>query len=382
MDGNITYLSLTNISANAFLLQFILYGIFILLGIVGNSFTLFIYMVKLRRTQAETRYFIPILAGSDLLLCITAATLVIGSYLPYMGIFNDVLCKASHFLLAISMSASNALLLTISIQRYLKVCRPLGKQMNLFWRRFATVLVITTSIIYAVPILPISGVTSFTNTYNGMNISIFFCNATNHHYPMYQFVYYFVVFGIGLANFVVTIGMYSPIMCAIYRHYTNSNSTRKLTDDPYTMIIQGKGKADAEMPSQTAKERVRKKKVHGVRKDGSELIPNQCGEITVLREKAIPSNAKIQKTKPPTTNFNIMFFCIILISLISYFPTFITIIVLCQIQISVLSPYFPWIRFLLGFFVVNHAVNPFVYAHFDMKMRQNIAGLCTRKKRQ
>ena len=46
--------------------------------------------------------------------------------------FNDGLCEALHFLLFISMSASNALLLAIAIQRYLKVCWPLGKQMELF----------------------------------------------------------------------------------------------------------------------------------------------------------------------------------------------------------------------------------------------------------
>ena len=282
------------------------------------------------------------------------------------------------------MMASNALLLTIAIQRYLKVCRPLGKQMDLFWRRFATVLVIATSIIYAVPILFISRVTTSTNIYNRMNISIFACNPANHHYPTFQFVYYLVMFGIGLANLVVTVGMYTPIMCAIYHHFKINNFNKNPTDDPYTMIIQGKGKdGAAEMPSQTAKEEMPKKRAHGDKKDGTETIPNYCGEIAMPCKKLIASNVNIwMKTKTPTTNFNVMFFCIILIYLISYFPTIITIIVLSQIQVSVMSSYFPWIRFLLGFYVVNHAANPFVYAHFDMKMRQNVVSLCTRKRRQ
>ena len=384
MDDNTTYLGISNSSVNAFLLQAIIYGLVILSGIVGNSFVLIMYVVKMRRTQRETRYFIPILAAFDLLLCLLAATIVVGNYLPYIRVFNDVLCKTSHFLLAISMMASNALLLTIAIQRYLKVCRPLGKQIDLFWRRFATVLVITTSIIYAVPILFISGVTTSTNIYNGMNISIFACKSSNHHYPTFQFVYYLVMFGIGLANLVVTVGMYTPIMCAIYHHFKINNFNKNPTDDPYTMIIQGKGKdGAAEMPSQTAKEEMQKKRVHGDKKDGTETIPNHCGEIAMPCKKLIASNVNISmKTKTPTTNFNVMFFCIILIYLISYFPTVITIIVLSQIQISVMSSYFPWIRFLLGFYVVNHAANPFVYAHFDMKMRQNVLSLCTRKRRQ
>ena len=381
MDDNTTYLGLSYSNVNAFLLQAIIYGLVVLSGIVGNSFVLIMYVGKMRRTQRETRYFIPILAAFDLLLCLLAATIVVGNYLPYIRVFNDVLCKTSHFLLAISMMASNALLLTIAIQRYLQVCRPLGKQIDLFWRRFATVLIITTSIIYAVPILFISGVTTSTSIYNGMNISIFACNPANHHYSTFQFVYYLVMFGIGLANLVVTVGMYTPIMCAIYHHFKINNFNKNPTEDPYTMIIQGKGKdGAAEMPLQTAKEEMPKKTD---RKDGTEIIPNHCGEIEMPCEIIIASNVNIgMKTKTPTTNFNVMFFCVILIYLISYFPTVITIIVLSQIQISVMSSYFPWIRFLLGFYVVNHAANPFVYAHFDMKMRQNVVSLCTRKRRQ
>ena len=190
MDGNFTYLGLMYSSEKAFLLQTIIHGLVILFGIVGNSFVLFIYIVKMRRTQREARYFIPILAGFDLLVCILAATIIIGNYLPYIGVFNDVLCKATYFLLAISISVSNALLLTIAIQRYLKVCRPLGKQMHLFWRRLATVLMLTTSIVYAVPILFISGATTSTIAYDGMNISLFSCNQSNHRYPIFQLVYY------------------------------------------------------------------------------------------------------------------------------------------------------------------------------------------------
>ena len=382
MDGNTTHLGLSYTNLNAFLLQAMIYGLVELSGIVRNSFVIFVYMVKMRQTQREARYFIPVLAVFDLLLCLFAASKVISNFLPYLGIFNDVFCKISHFLLAISRRTSNSLLLTIAIQRYLKVCRPLGKQMDLFWRRFATMLVITTSIICAVPILFTSGITTSGNTYNGMNISIFYCSPANHHYPTFQFVFFSVMFGIGLANLAVTVGMYTPIMCAIYRHFQNSNLNQKPTDEPYTMIIQGKGTDCAEMPSQTAKGEVPKKRVHEVGKDGAGILQNQCDEIEMLCEYVIPSNVTVEKkTKTPTTNLNVMFFCIVLIYLISYLPT-IANLVLSQIQISVMSSYFPWLRFLRGFYVVNHAANPFVYAYFDMKMRENFRRICARKQMQ
>ena len=370
MDNNITYL---------------IYGLVSLFGIVGNSSVLLIYMVKMRRTQRETRYFIPILAGFDLLLCILPAALIIGNFLPHIGIFNDVLCKVTYFLCAFALMTSNALLLTIAIQRYLKVCRPLGKQMNLFWRRFATVLVITTYIILDVPMLFISGATNSSNTDNGMNISNtspYYCNPANRH-PTFQSVYFPAMLAIALANLVVTIGMYTPIMFAIYRHFQNSNINQKLTDDPYTMIIQGKGKHDAEMSSQTAKKRHLNIHLQEIGGGGAEIMPKHCGEIEILCENVIPSNVNVQKkTKTPTTNFNVMFFCIILIYLISYLPTVVTTYILSQNQVSVLSSNYRWMRFFTGFCVVNHAANPFVYAYFDMKMRQNILKFCTRKEMQ
>ena len=336
----------------------------------------------MRQTQREARYFIPILAVFDLLLCIAGATIVIGNYLPYIGIFNDVLCKVAYFLCAFAMMTSNALLLTIGIQRYFKICRPLGKQMDLFWRRFATVLVITTYVIFAVPMLFFSRTTTSTKTYNGINISLHSCNPANHHYPTFQSVYYFVAPAIGLANLVLTFGMYTPIMCAIYRHFKNSNSNQKPTVDPYTMIIQGKGKDGAEVPSLTVNEDAPNKHVQEIVNGGTELMPNHCGEIEILCENVIPSDVNVQKRKTPTTNFNVMFFCIILIYLISYLPTIVTGYLLSQNRVSVLSSNFPWIGFLLGFFVINHDANPFVYAYFDMKLRKNILRLCTRKESQ
>ena len=383
MDGNNTYSGLIYSSGNAFLLQAIIYGLVIIFGIVGNSFVLFIYMVKMRRTQNEARYFIPILAGFDLLVCILAAAIVIGNYLPYIGVFNNVLCKATYYLLAFTLMTSNALLLIIAIQRYIKVCRPLGKQMGLFWRRFATVLVITISVLFSMPMLFISGATISTNTYSSINISLFSCSPADNHYPTFQVVHYLVMLALGFANLVATIGMYTPIMCAIYRHYKISNLNKKPTEDPYTMIIQGKEKDHAEIPSQTAKEGAPKIHVHGTGENDAELFPNNSGEIAIRCENVIPSNVNVQKkTKTPTTNFNVMFFCIILIYLISYSPTIVTTLLLSQNQVSVRPSNFPWIRFVIGFYVVNHAANPFVYAYFDMKLRQTILRLCKRKQSQ
>ena len=182
-------------SKYALLLYTIIYSIVVLSGIIGNSFVVFMYFKKMRRTEREIRYFIPVLAVFDLLMCILVGIFVIENYIPVIGIVNnDSRCKALYFLQMSAMTTSNALLLTIAIQRYLKVCRPLGKQMNLFSRRLTTVVVIATSIIFAVPILFVTGVKPSFDVEYGINISVNKCTPScgpaNQEYPMFQLVYY------------------------------------------------------------------------------------------------------------------------------------------------------------------------------------------------
>ena len=334
----------------------IIYSIVVVSGIVGNSFVVSMYLVKMRRKEMETRYFIPILAVFDLLMCVLAGIFVIENYVPVIGIFfSDGRCKALYFFLAFAMMTSNALLLTIAIQRYLKVCRPLGKQMNLFSRRLTTVVVITTSIIYALPTLIVTGVTSSYDVEYGMNISVNIsspsCGPANQEYPMFQLVYYTVLFVIGASNLLVTIGMYTPIMFAIYRHFHKRNAHLKPKDDDYKMAIQGKEQKDMRV-----------------------TLQDQEGKNDLQNKK---NSGAYKKTRIPTTNFNMMFFFIILIYIVAYVPTMVIVILLSQVKIV----YFGLFRFLSGFYVINHAANPFVYAYFDMQMRQKVTSLCSRNNR-
>ena len=382
MEGNTTNQFLNVNSQNAFLPYAIIYVLIVSSGIVGNSFVLFMYLVKMRRSQIETRFFIPILAVFDLILCLFAATFVIMNYVPSTGPINNVRCKTVYFFLAFAMITSNALLLTIAIQRYLKVCRPLGKQMTLFWRRFATAIIILTSIIYATPHLLISGLRTINIEYNEINISIVYCDTANGQYPTFQLSYYLFLLGIGTANLLITVGMYIPIMCAIYRHFHSRSIDPIAIDGDYTMVIQDRN-PDAKQKFQTAKTDMSKVRETGLGKDGRNRLQEMWENIKHPDRKANQPSKQLQKkSRTPTTNFNMMFFFIILIYVIAYVPTMIIIILLSQEQLNIFSSDLAWLRFLVGFYVINHAANPFVYAYFDMQMRKKVVGIFRRKNRQ
>ena len=83
-----------------------------------------------------------------------------------------------------------------------------------------------------------------------------------------------------------------------------------------------------------------------------------------------------RNAETPSTNFNMMFFSIILIYIVAYIPTMVAIFIfLSHVQIV----YFRLFRFIAGFYVLNNAANPFAYAYFDMQIRQKVVSLCCRK---
>ena len=212
----------------SFLANNIVYSILLLCGITGNMFVLFAYCIKTGNIQMESRYFIPILAFFDLLVCsMFSVFFIVGSYIPNLLVNSNGLCKSWYFLLAVSMMTSKALLLAIAIQRYRKICRPHGKQMNLFLRRLSVAIIMIISLVYASPILVVSGVTETVRVFNSANVSAIWCVPGNKHYPTFQLIYFSVITIIGISDLVVTSGVYAPVMCVIYRHFRNRRTSKK-----------------------------------------------------------------------------------------------------------------------------------------------------------
>ena len=116
-------------------------------GVLGNLTVLIMYCTKMDGYLTEPRYFIPILAFYDLLACISAVVYIFIETYMWISFTSDILCKV---LIAFSENTtltSTAFLMVISIQRYVKICRPHSKQMTLFWRRFTVVCVILINLI-------------------------------------------------------------------------------------------------------------------------------------------------------------------------------------------------------------------------------------------
>lgn len=108
--------------------------VYIFLGLIGNSFVLYVFTVKWRRTK--TSVFIITLAILDILNCSVNMPIEIAILSRPISFDFDLFCKIARCLSYITTASYSFLLVAVAFDRYLMVCRPL-KRMTLA-KQYAT----------------------------------------------------------------------------------------------------------------------------------------------------------------------------------------------------------------------------------------------------
>ena len=113
--------------------------VYLLLGLSGNATVLYIYLKKFK-TYSDGRFFILVLAVLDMVASVVSCSV---NLFDVTSILNGALsrtgCKLARFLNSATTGVSVLIILVIAIDRYLKICRPNGRQMSLGWKRLTVV---------------------------------------------------------------------------------------------------------------------------------------------------------------------------------------------------------------------------------------------------
>ena len=135
MGGNITNIKgkysvtdLNNDMTLSALPVMIFVGIISVFGTVGNLSVLYVYSSKYPR--CNFKYFIVFLAVIDCLSCVVVMPLEIVTFVYWFVFPAAWLCKFKSFFMAFTVCASALLLLLIAIDRFKKVCKPHGTQIQ------------------------------------------------------------------------------------------------------------------------------------------------------------------------------------------------------------------------------------------------------------
>ena len=339
-DTDILYREYSNKIKSVLLPSTILLCTILCAGIIGNFIVLLLYCTRVMGKLTEPRYFIPVLAFYDLLACISSMVFVIEETFIWMAYSHTILCKIVILVFENAVGSSTAFLIVIAVQRYIKICRPHSRQMTLFWRRIALMLVIVTNVIYIIPAGFFSGIEDFEFVYKNTSISIKKCMLVKENNGVLGVAYHVLMTAVLAVYAVLATVFYLPVAYTIYRNFYTQRKYR---------LNRNENNIPAQMKISTLSKNV--------------II----SEVVVSR--------KYGKAK---SNFTRMFLTIIIVYLFSYTPTCVVLVyssVDTRFWISrPFSDLAMW--FLLAhFYVINHAVNPVVYMYFDINMRRKAVAL-------
>ncbi|XP_061185955.1 lysophosphatidic acid receptor 6-like [Saccostrea echinata] len=332
--------------------------IFLIVGIVGNTTVIYVYVFKMRRCR-EDRFFIPALAVADLLATIVTCLYHSIKTLVVKSVQSDILCKVPLFFMWSTSTASAMLLLMIAIHRFIKVRQQPGDKLSSKLKKGAIILTVVVSVAINVPILYFAGIRNFKTPYKGYNVTVSACFTGNSGHKSMEQAYLIFVFLVAVGNIIATTGLYIPIGCVIYKLSKQNKSL--------------------------ARARSRSRAFSFVAETQSSISDNSD------KEKKFPTLSELDKVRlnrqesrtRNRTNFNMMFAILVLFYAVSYFPSFIFVFLSRgdPNYYNRLSPVLSNVYITLQrLFIVNHIVNPLVYGYFDLKFRNKLANICCFRK--
>ena len=298
--------------------------IFLIVGLLGNGFVLFVYTFRMDE-KTESRFFIPYLAVADAFASVSSCVYFTFDNMHILYFPWDGLCRTLLFLPDIPTLASVFILLAIAVQRY-TMTKPLGKQFSLVWRKRALIFISFVAFALSIGIPIVSGSVEVTGPYKGFNLTGYTCRTGSGRYPVFEQIYYGFLALVLVVNIVVTCVLYIPIAVTIYK----KQKSKKWTPES----------------------------------------PSSSSQIQDTNEKG---SGKKSKSSSPSTNFNVMFMTIVGVYVLSFLPTSVLMII-TKSQPEIWEDIPAWklviYAILIRSYVINNIANPVIYGYFDMKFRK------------
>ncbi|KAK3086817.1 hypothetical protein FSP39_023953 [Pinctada imbricata] len=348
----------------------IVLAVYILLGIFGNGIVIYVYKKGFSRMNVE-RYFIPILAVADCYASTMCASFSMALNMMQATFYNNTLCKVWWFFAAFPTFLSPLLLLVIAVQRYLKVVRPFGRQMDKKLNRIALFLTIILSLLCALPTPLLYGSVPFPHAQE--NIVGRRCSKIKGGNRYFSIFYGSMLALIAITAVTALIVLYLKIGWAIYKH----------TKKEYTISRTGLDCQKSKVKTHGIIESISENKTEEMissdtkTKDSTEktikpAVKEYCenGELTCYS-----GEARERRNRKIIHKFTLMFMLITTIFLICYIPK--AVIMLFEALNREFWESFDdsdrsGMLFIYRLFIVNNIVNPFVYAFLDSKFKHEL----------
>lgn len=196
------------------------YSAILIIGALGNALVLLVYSFRYRRSPA--RVYILFLAAIDFLMCSFGLPYhLIDMTHPYTYT-NASACKALTFIITTLFHTSIFGLIVIAIDRYLKICKPLGKvQISFFGKKRACGAAILAAVVMSWPNIVLYGPSEMESpTGNITGHACFF--ETSYLETNYPFIYIMSTLCICIGSTIFLIVSYSLIVHKVCTRYKST----------------------------------------------------------------------------------------------------------------------------------------------------------------
>ena len=259
----------------------VIFGLTAVLGFVSNMIVVYIYGLKYKR--CNFKYFLFVMGVIGVVQC-SIMLPTQAAEMHYWFVFPESwLCRVSAYVFGYTVIACYFVLLLIAIDRFRKVCRPYGWQIQANTARNLCILVSIAALVFALPPGIISGHHNFVTSYKGRNITVTVC-ATDDMYQNRDWAIYFLLISGGFpvsVVIVVTCALYGLILTQFYQgtavqlQSLYKNASTQVAND---LVV-------TEIPRSCSV---------------TEVIPNNTPEGSPTRKcKSPDSDSKVEKKSPP-----------------------------------------------------------------------------------
>ncbi|XP_033743128.1 RYamide receptor-like [Pecten maximus] len=183
-------------------------------GVIGNAHVLYLFAFKF--PKSNHRIYILCLAVLDMITCSIGMPFVIVDLQNTLTFESAIVCKLLRFLNYFNSGGSAFTLVVIAVDRYKKICNPLGKQMNERMAKIACSIALSISLILAWPAPVLYGRSTVDTHVDGITGVACF-TEDKFKKTKYQLYFNSVLILVVFGSFVTLIVLYSLIGQRIWK---------------------------------------------------------------------------------------------------------------------------------------------------------------------
>lgn len=368
--------------------MFIFLSLIAVIGIPGNGLVCYIYWFKYN--MSSSRWFIFFLALVDIIVCGINVPSEITTSLHQYNFTNSAVCKLTICFNLWVLVTLGFIVLVLSVDRYRKVCKPLGWQINVKKAKILSAATTVLGFLLSIPIWWIYGINQYELTEYGVNASV--CSFNQSSTKSY-FAFYYLMFAMGV--FISCLSTISILYCFIGKNIKRHLHKEKIRRHAHVNAVSASShviySANNDDVLRVPKNESKKVEVKSEQKLTSQSdyssFANATDEqisITAVGTYIYSSEMTGPQMKPKikkktrhirrarARKATISLFLVSLVFVLSYLPLLVLLLirsVVAGFEAGLTDAERATYKFFLRLCFLNCAINPFIYGLSDSKFR-------------